>query len=260
MSTSSPEDTFPFLSLPPELRQHIYGFCTPLNERFDIHTFYPERKVVRDRERRDARLVTARKSSLPQLLRTCRQINNEAKRLLYRNNVFVSSKLLINRPWPKMKFFGPESQKEVRHMSFRLSRPGFDFTNDTCPIDESWANMLGSLSTPELIVANYYHGESEDANNYYDGKWTKNLKDKLEAIKRLVPEDTRIMVDVDGNRPLLKVFGEIVPNRCIFGRLESRDELFRRGKYTPTPEQRAEFERKSATLQGFYNILYPHFI
>ncbi|RFN54192.1 acetyl-coa synthetase-like protein [Fusarium flagelliforme] len=161
MSTSSPQDTFPFLSLPPELRQRIYGFCGPQHERFDIYYSTAsddhEHSVVRDREQRVG------PSSFPQLLRTCRQINNEDKSLLYRNNVFVSSRILLARPWPKMNFFGPESQKEIRHMSFRLSWPHIDLKEDICPVDESRANMLGSLSTLELVVANTFHiGDVEE--------------------------------------------------------------------------------------------------
>lgn len=116
MSTSLTQDTFPLLSLPPELRQRIYGFCGPQHERFYICSIYsyPQNQLEIGGDRMvELSVHPAEKDSLPQLLRTCRQMNNEAKRLLYRNNIFEASRILTMRPWPKMEFFGPESQKEI---------------------------------------------------------------------------------------------------------------------------------------------------
>ena len=111
-------------------------------------------------------------------------------------------------------------------------------------MDDSWENMLGSLSTLELIVPNYYQqGDAEEPRSV-DCIWAKNLRENLETIKRLVPQETKIMVDVDGNKPLIKVLEEVIPNRCVFGKLEPGDKLFLRGDWTTTPEHRALCRQK----------------
>ena len=101
MSTLSPQYTFPFLSLPPELHQKIYGFCTPIGYRWQVSptTQEPgEPAWLQDRDYNPGTLF--------RLVQTCRQINNEAAPLLYRCNTFEID-VYIDTQWHQLKISEP---------------------------------------------------------------------------------------------------------------------------------------------------------
>jgi hypothetical protein len=60
------------------------------------------------------------------------------------------------------------------------------------------------------------------------------------------------MVDVGGDKRLIKLFEQVIPDRCIFGRLESGDELFLRGEWTPDPERRKWLEARALKNDGLH--------
>lgn len=230
-STSSSQDTFPLLDLPPELRQKIYGFCTPIGYRWQISptTQEPgEPAWLRDREYNPGTLF--------RLVQTCRQIKNEAAPLLYRCNTFEID-VYIDRQWHQLKISEPYLQKEIRHIALVMLCKNPEDPKDPDTIDPMWADLLGGLSTLEIVIQHpmsFYctNGYLPGAGLINDAEWNTLLKRRLEVIRRLVPEGTEIMVDVEEDPDLTKLVEEAIPNRCTFGKTVTGYHTFMRFKST----------------------------
>ncbi|KAJ4138553.1 hypothetical protein NW768_002396 [Fusarium equiseti] len=231
MSTSTPSSkhTFPFLELPSELRQKICGLCAPMDHRFMIDPTLQEPS-----EQAYSRTNEFNPGTLPRLLQTCRQINNEAAPLIYRSNTFEID-VYIDTRWHKLKISEPELRKEIRHITLMILCDNPEDPKDPDTIDEMWVDLLGGLSTLEIVIQ---HPTSFFVKNGYlpgplnDAEWNTLLKRRLEVIKRLVPEGIEIMVDVDEDDSLTKMVEEAIPNRCTFGDLEPGYYTFQRFKST----------------------------
>lgn len=103
--------------------------------------------------------------------------------------------------------------------------------------DPMWADLLGELSTLEIVIqhpASFFckNGYMPGAGVFNDPKWKILLKRRLEIIKRLVPEGIKIMVDVDKDADLITLVEEAIPNRCTFGDTEPGYHSFMRFKST----------------------------
>ena len=91
------------------------------------------------------------------------------------------------------------------------------------------------------------------------------MKQRLQAINRLVPKETKIMVDVNGQDMVLKLVEEAMPNRCTFGNLKAGDDRFDRGfhtrpKYDPADDEiddeEDEEDEEDAGPEWDYDLIY----
>lgn len=243
MSTPTSGGTFPFLAFPPELRNTVYRFCSPQSTRFvvggskcmrapeeegDCQTIAGIEHETTTSSEQNADPVgpttsahTDLRSSLPQLLRTCRQIHNEAKALLYNNNCFQ----IHFREG--LQAIPPESRKEIRHMVLSLFyiNPYFhDPEHEAGRYIETWAELLSGLSSLQLIVADSFPGRNLD-------EWEKVLKMHLEFIDQHIPPHVKVEVDTDGDESTRQLVNDNISNLCTFEQLVARNEFFERGMF-----------------------------
>ncbi|KAJ4138554.1 hypothetical protein NW768_002397 [Fusarium equiseti] len=165
---------------------------------------------------------TDHQSALPQLLRTCRQIQNEAKSLLYNNNYF---QIDFGK---QLQMFRPESRREIRHMVLGLdwSYLFYRLPREYGRYIETWAELLGGLSTLHLIVGRNSRWHPPD-------EWHQVLKRHLEFIDQHIPPHVEVVVDTDGNESSRQLVDETISNDCTFEQLAAGDEIFERGIFAP---------------------------
>jgi len=256
MSTPSSGGTFPFLAFPPELHNRIYRFCSPQSMRFiiepgscirasdeegDIQTIADIEHDTTTSSRQNPGPVgpatsayTDLRSSLSQLLQTCRQIHSEAAPLLCRSNTFEID-VYIDTQWHKLNISEPYLQKEIHHVTLVILCHNPEDPKDPDTTDPMWVDLLGGLSTLEIVIQ---HPTSFFIKNGYlpallnDAEWNIVLKRRLEVIKRLVSEGIEFKVDVDEDDSLNKMVEEAIPNRFTFGDLEPGYHIFQPFKST----------------------------
>ncbi|RBR09330.1 uncharacterized protein FIESC28_09938 [Fusarium coffeatum] len=160
------------------------------------------------------------RSSLPQLLRTSRQIHNEARALLYNNNcVHVHF-------GEELRIVLPKYRKEIRHMVINLyyTNPFLhEPEHEEGRYLEAWPELLSGLCSLQLIVSclSWYNPD----------EWAEVMKMHLEFIDLHIPPQVKVEVDTDGDESTRQLVNDNISNLCTFERLAAGDEFFKRGVF-----------------------------
>ena len=121
---------YSFLSLPPRARNRIYELLLVRDKQFIIGKYTPSFRVD------------------PTILRTCKQINNEAVPILYSQNTFM-----IDHPDRALTWFTQIGKSNLSHLNnLRLfPDPVYDAGDR-----EGWYQLLGRLALEAKGLTNLY--------------------------------------------------------------------------------------------------------
>lgn len=175
-------------------------------------------------------------SALPGLLLVCRQITDEATRILYGGNTFTFN-VHHDGQSDLVRLFTPETREKMRKMIVVLRPMGISYYPKFRMERQFWDGVLGNLSILGIIIEQpsspvsfaWATVKPEDVLK----EWTAWFTPILEYLGQALPGTAQIIVDANKEQDTIHVVEKVMPGRCCLQRLRAADSIFRRGKFYP---------------------------
>ena len=207
------------LSLPLELRQHIYGFCIPQNIIIRCSpTIYNDKgSQVFEYLKYDYRALSG-------LFLVCKQITDEVEKMFYGGNTFEIS--ICRDGQEEFAKFGSKQREMIRKLNLVMRSTALSIHPDFRMDPQVWDRPLGNLSRLAVIAEQpNWEGRRE--------KWMASFTVVLEYLRRALSSATQVVVDANGKEETIRVVEIVMPGRCHLQELPEGDVWFKRGGLLP---------------------------
>ncbi|KAH7268766.1 hypothetical protein B0J15DRAFT_232837 [Fusarium solani] len=115
--------------------------------------------------------------------------------------------------------------KTLMRKMILLLRPGGDYRGWNPSV---WEGILGNILILGVIIQK---PKADIYGEYLLDEWISWLTSTLQQLGPALPKTTKIVVDTNEDDSMVQIVNKEIPGRCVFQRLRVGDGIFRRGEF-----------------------------